>query len=359
MFELKIYSFPTTFISGVIDSLCTAHIRKWLECPVSSCVTEWMSSPTKYCGLGIPTFAHRAERTLLAKRNALRNSKNVAIRELWSASRSSQANNKVDQLITNMDYKNAANQLREGQNKESLSHFLGLASQGRQAKMVSEVIPANRINSWKGAIEQLPGFAFNFVRKAIMNQLPTLSNLKLWGCSPTDCCPLCGLNQTNKHVVSNCSAPEVLARYLDRHNKILRLLANWIKPKLRGETLFCDLTIAGARHVSDLFVGVRPDLAVVNPSRIVVCEVTVCHETNLESSRLYTLNKYANKAAKKSFLVKNHLVKVYSLEVSTLGFISYDPNFLKEVSLPNFDRSFLTDITKTAVMATHDIYANR
>ena len=129
MFELKIYSFAPTFISNVIDNMCTAYIRKWLECPVSSCITEWMSSPTKFCGLSIPTFAHRAERLLLAKRNALKTSKNIAIRELWSSTHSAHANSEMDQRITSADYSSASKQLRDEQSSVALSHFLGLPSQ--------------------------------------------------------------------------------------------------------------------------------------------------------------------------------------------------------------------------------------
>ena len=228
------------------------------------------------------------------------------------------------------------------------------------SKIVGELIPLKHINCWKEAIEQLPTFAFNFVRKAMTNQLPTLKNLKIWGCSNTDICPLCGLTQTNKHVLSNCSAPEALARYLGRHNKILRLLADWIKPKLGGDwTLYCDLAIAGARHVSDLFIGSRPDLAIVNSTKILICELTVCHETNLESSRQFKLNKYSNISSAKSSLVKNHLVKVFTIEVTSLGFVAIDQNFLTEASLPRFNKPFLEDVTRTVIMSTHDIYAKR
>src|SRR5207247_1433510 len=37
-FELKIYDFTSTFLSGVLDSLYTKHIRKWFEFSASSCV---------------------------------------------------------------------------------------------------------------------------------------------------------------------------------------------------------------------------------------------------------------------------------------------------------------------------------
>ena len=148
----------------------------------------------------------------------------------------------------------------------------------------------------------------------------------MWGCSNTDSCPKCGACQSNKHVLSNCSAPEALASYLDRHNKILTLVANWIQPNLKHPaTLYCDLPIRDIRHISDLFNGVRPDLAIVDTSRVVVCELTVCHETNLTTSRNYKLNKYANISSARSSLVQNHVVTVYTMEVSTLGFTITDP----------------------------------
>ena len=189
-----------------------------------------------------------------------------------------------------------------------------------------------------------------------MNQLPTLKNLKLWGCSNCDLCSKCGRCQSNKHVLSHCSSPEALARYFDRHNKILKLIGNWIKPKMNSTAnVYYDLTIPGTRHISDLFNGVRPDLAIVNSSRIDICELTVCHETNLESSRKYKLNKYSNISSRRSCLVENHTVNVYTIEISVLGFVIVDPNFLQQRGLASFSNALLTEITKTAVLASHDI----
>ena len=342
----------------MIDRLCTAYIRKWLECPVSSCINEWMSSPIKFCGLSTSSFADRAERALLSKRNALMKSKNAAVRELWTAT--SNANKKIDKLLCDFGLKTALNQIRADQTRASVSHFLGLSSQGLISKTVSDVIFPKQIENWKSSIEKLPSFAYNFVRKAMTNQLPTLKNLKLWGCSTTDLCPMCGVSQSNKHVLSNCGASESLARYLDRHNKILRLIVSWIKPKLdSASTLYCDLDIVGTRHISDLFTGLRPDLAIVNSSRIDVCELTVCHETNLIASRNYKINKYANISSAKSSLVQTLPVKVSTIEVSTLGFVVVDPTFLKDCKLSKFDDALLSDITKAAVLSSHDIYSKR
>src|SRR3989442_14829845 len=136
------------------------------------------------------------------------------------------------------------------------------------------------------------GHIFNFARKAMMNQLPTLHNLKLWNCSSTNLCPRCGADQINEHVLSNCSSPDALARYTNRHNDILELITKWIVPQLKtGHSLYCDLRVPGAYQVCDLFIGSRPDLAIVTPSKLMIGELTVCHEINLERSRDYKLQK--------------------------------------------------------------------
>jgi len=357
-FELKIYNFTDTYLSSVIDKLCTFHIRKWLEFPASSCVNEWASAPIKFCGLGIPTFAHRAGRMRLTKRNALMTSKNAAIRDLWSASKRS--NIIADSMLESLGRQSATTSLKNSQSNDSVSHFLGLKSQGLSAKVVSESVLTKNIASWKQTIDLLPEHVFIFVRKAMMNQLPTLKNLKLWGRSATDLCPRCGCCQSNKHVLSNCSSPEVLARYLDRHNQILKIIALWIKSNLgENKTLYCDLSIAGARHVSDIFNGFRPDLAIVLRSAIIVGELTICHETNLQTSRDFKLKKYANLSSSRSSAFRHYTVTVHTIEVSTLGFVVAEPNFFKLAQLPNFSPALTSEMSRTAVVASREIYCNR
>src|SRR5207247_7351924 len=153
-----------TFLSGVLDNLCSKHIRKWLEFPTSSCVTEWISSPVRFCGLGIPTFRHRAERLRLTKRHALMSSKNAVIRDLWAASK--RANIITDSRLEEFGLKSAASTLGETQTKEAVEHFLGLKSQGVMAKTVNETVLPKNITIWKQSIDLLPGHIFSFVRRA-------------------------------------------------------------------------------------------------------------------------------------------------------------------------------------------------
>src|SRR6267154_4955577 len=122
-------------------------------------------------------------------------------------------------------------------------------------------------------------------------------------------CSSCGLDQTNKHVLSQCSSLAALAQYTGRHNKILEIIAKSIITHIEGsKSLYCDLRVPGVRQVCYLFNGKRPDLAIVFPSRIVGGELTVCHEKNLRHSRVYKLNKYSNLEAARSSAFKHHSV---------------------------------------------------
>ena len=124
-------------------------------------MTEWASSPTGFCGLGIPTFAHRAARMSLTRRHLLQSSKNPSIRELWKVSKG--PNILVDSLLENRDLKKASTILRDTQAKESLDHFLGLKSQGVMAKVVSETVLPKHIQLWKQSVDSLPEYVFNFM----------------------------------------------------------------------------------------------------------------------------------------------------------------------------------------------------
>ena len=176
----------------------------------------------------------------------------------------------------------------------------------------------------------------------------------------SDKCPLCDERQTNKHVLSNCGSSNALDRYTDRHNMILTIIVEWLKCNLPADLdLYCDLHMAGSRQVSDLFLGLRPDIAVKSVSKVTVLELTICHETNMIASRNYKINKYSQINKHKSDMLKNIPVTVYSCEISTLGFIHMDNLFIKDCNLPPLDNQLALRITQTAIRASFDIYNKR
>src|SRR2546425_661504 len=228
-FYLRTYSFSSTWVAEQIDALCIRHIRQWIEAPVSSCVSEWLVAPNGRCGMGIPSFKNRLELLQLSKRSTLKNSKNESIRELWKDGTLS--NVPVDSLLVSMPFKEAHKKLITSYQKEAENHLQGLLYQGKATKTVTDCVPQNFIKDWAKVINNLPGYLFNFVVKALQSQLPTLANLTRWGKSTTNKCPCCGQPQTNKHVLSNCSNPDVLLRYSNRHDKILEHIACWFSSK--------------------------------------------------------------------------------------------------------------------------------
>ena len=126
-----------------------------------------------------------------------------------------QKNVYVDSLLLENDRKKAAQILLNHQNETAINHIIELPYQGKVTKTLIENCSKDVILNWSSTINILPGFLFNFVRKAMQLQLPTLANLVRWGSASSNICPLCKNVQTNKHVLSNCNHPDVLKRYTD------------------------------------------------------------------------------------------------------------------------------------------------
>ena len=179
-----------------------------------------------------------------------------------------------------------------------------------------------------------------------------------WGRASSNLCPLCNAVQSNKHVLSNCSNPTVLSRYTERHNKFFLILTTWLKTKADKKTyIFADLN--GFPPTSDLFNSIRPDLVIRKDKKISVIELTVCHETNLTSSKTYKEVKYKNIDNCKSTIIKDCDVSLSTCEVSVLGFVQFDSTSLKDFLIPHLDESLLSNITRCVIQSSFDIYAHR
>ena len=218
----------------------------------------------------------------------------------------------------------------------------------------------NLIGDWSKTVSKLHGYLFNFTFKALQSQLPTLANMARWGKSLTAQCPLCGQPQTNKHVLSNCSNTDALARYSNRHDKILDLLVNWFKTKINTEyDIFVDLPNSTFRQCSDLFIGLRPDIVFVGKTKAYVLELTVCHETNLVASRNYKLNKYKDLKDARSELIRNHELCVCTCELSVLGFLNIDSKVLNVFNIVNCDFNLREKLISTVIAESFNIYIRR
>jgi len=160
---------------------------------------------------------------------------------------------------------------------------------------ITETVTKSAISKWSSQCMTLATPLFKFVRKAILQQLPTSANLTRWGKSTNPVCVLCSKKQTNQHVLSNGAAPVVLERYRSPHGHALYILAAWIATVLKpGRVLHVDLNTGDYKPIKDVFHSPRPDIVIVNQNIILTLELTVCHKTNLINSKQFKTNKYAS-----------------------------------------------------------------
>jgi hypothetical protein len=169
---------------------------------------------------------------------------------------------------------------------------------------------------------------------------------------------MCRHVQTNKHVLSNCSAPSALKRYKLRHDAVLFILCNWLRSVLKdGATLYAD--IAGFQPLEIIFKNLRPDIAVVYNNTVYLCELTVCHETNLTKSRDYKRAKYANISRNVTTNFIDYSVDLHTIELSVLGFISDCSSFIKSVSYVLLTDDIYASIVRNVIGNSYNIYLNR
>ena len=336
-------------------------MRDWLEMPISACVGEVASIPRKMCGFGIESMKHLAQKMCLQKRYSLRTSVSADVREIWADTATQHV--PIDALIvSHSSATDATKTLKLNQSQKDVNHLFGLQLQGVLAKGVTESIASKNITLWASTLDNIPAHLFNFARKAFLQVLPTAANLKRWNRTQDPNCPLCacGQPQTNKHVLSNCGCPTALHRYTARHNSILALIVAWLRSSVStGQLLYADLSESNVLLVCDLFQNFRPDIAIANNNSIQILELTVCHETNLISSRNYKVNKYKNINDFGSTLAANRKIMPYFVEVSTLGFISDTSDFTNAANIPKMPEALKHSIVADVLKSSYSIYCNR
>jgi len=145
-----------------------------------------------------------------------------------------------------------------------------------------------------------------------------------------------------------------------RNNDVPRLIVDWLHSQLTGnKQLYAEFESTNRRPVRDLFNDCPPDMAVCHRDNVITPELTVYHETNLNSSKLYKQCRYQNIQNNLSTLVSPKHVSNYTIEVSTLGFISEMNTFFDAIKIPVMPISLKQDIIRSAIKNSFLIYCNR
>ena len=123
---------------------------------------------------------------------------------------------------------------------------------------------------------------------AAKSSLPTNANLARWRKIASENCSLCGIKQTQRHVVSFCSSALNNGRFTCRHNSVLYTICQHLSSLMKnGNKLYADFIVF--ESTSSLFESSRPDACIVTANgEVLPLELTVCHELNFENYYLLT-----------------------------------------------------------------------
>jgi len=164
----------------------------------------------------------------------------------------------------------------------------------------------------------------------------------------------------NKHVLSNCSSALVLERNRSRHDRVLEILAEWISSVRKpSQSLHADLNSNRFNRVSDVFHSLRPDTVLVSKDSITTLELTICHETNLERSKRFKLNKYSKLSNCLNAKYNNYEIISFTIEVTTLGFISDIRDFVNVCLIERLTNTLRLKIVNFVISDSYMIYCNR
>ena len=113
------------------------------------------------------------------------------------------------------------------------------------------------------------------------------------------------------------------------------------------------------KPLSELFILLRPDIAIKYQNRISTSELTICHETNMKASKQFKSSKYNN--LNQNLLPEFSRCKLLSntVEVSSLGFISDISEFSKVNLTEKMPDHVKQLIVTTVISDSYSIYCLR
>ncbi len=171
-----------------------------------------------------------------------------------------------------------------------------------------------------------------FLLNAVLDTLPTNSNLMRWGKRSNSKCELCSHHDTLLHTLNNCPTMLKDGRYTWRHNNVLSHMftlaqnlseeTDWIiHSDLPGHNNKCGIS----RIPTDICVTTQiPDIVMIIRSHkiAILIELTVCFETNFEKSAQKKENRYGSLL--NDIQSTGFTCELITIEVGSKGLVSAD-----------------------------------
>ena len=281
--HFTVASIPKTWVCEHLDNVVAQYIRKWLDFPISATLSNITLPPNTF-GLNIQLPSTKFIQCQTVLRNALKNSQNEDIKELWKSTSN----------LTNIQYdmhKNTKEVLKAIQNEHEDHLKNNLVSQGSFFSNIVET-SLSSVNSISSLAQRnLSKNIFNFSIRYINNSLPNQTSLTKWGISPTSDCSFCLQPESLLHVVAGCTKYLDEGRYTWLHDSILHFLASSFQ-SIKISSLYVDIPgfISPCALTGD---RLRPDLLSVTRNKcLYIHELTVGFESNLRKNSYRKQLKY-------------------------------------------------------------------
>ena len=247
---------------------------------------------------------------------------------------------------------------RQVKSDDVTTHLAELTCLEKEGHMLGAA-PTDAATIWSKAVQALPQNTLKFALNARLDTLLHNNNLHLWKKRSSSMCQLCHQpNQSLIHVLNNCSMALQLRRYNERHDEVLKVIANSIQNILPSTTkLTTDL--GGEYHFPSHVAptDLSPDIVWWDTSRtITLIELTVCFESCFDAATQRKEDRYADllhalrRAQYKACLV--------TLEVGSQGLL-HMPGFVQLKEQLHLDtktfQSMLIQISSVAVAASFKV----
>ena len=342
-----------TWIIQHLDNTVSHCIRKWLDLPISSTLSNILLPHEKF-GLDIILPSTKFAQCQTVRRNALKSSPNEAIRNLWKDT----SNNMNVQYDI---YKNTKEVLKAVRSEHEMKLQNDLISQGWFFSIISQQSILNLTSAWSSVQRKLPKNIFNFSIKYINNTLPTRSNLHKWGLSPTSDCSFCSQSESLLHVIAGCQNYLTQGRFTWRHDSILHFIAKAFQ-SIPNSTLYADVPgfVTPSVVTGD---SLRPDLVLHFRNKcLYIVELTVGFESNLAKNSNRKRLKYLELVNQ---LTENYnQVKFVNLSISSLGLFDKSScafiDMMKDLDMSTDQTSFtIRKIMNIAIRSSYYIFCCR
>ncbi len=239
------------------------------------------------------------------------------------------------------------------QRKAAADHVTDLMQAGQWQRVQHK---ASKDFVWRDALFQLPAKAWCFVSRAIVHALPVDDRLRaMYGGERP--CVRCGKPLTLFHVLNHCE--KRLDSFTWRHNNVLAVLFNAIRPYLADYNLLCDVD----GHTPTVPEAVqatmhRPDISGVHREqrKTLWVELTIPFETTLEDAHWRKVDRA--KDFKRQLALDNWEFDYCCVEVTARGLVASSMDYLFEIlKMPKAARREATsEMAEVAMLSSYVIF---